>query len=326
MSRSDNKIAGGGHGLTFRGSLQDIRLFVAAYEERSFTAAAARQNTTQSGVSHHMRQLETLLGVQLFVRDKLGVTATPAADEFYVRSVEILRRTDDAANRVAQYAKGYQGRFTVGIIPAVTRRLSAPTLLRFAEAHPHVRVRLVESVSRLPQMILSEDIDFAIGALTAGVAGVRERVLMTGPECIISRAPTGGDASIVAPLPKGNVNLIWPTLTDERHAAIKASLEANGVLLESELEVRSAFAALDLVSRSDWRMAVPCLSIDPIADKGAFTVSPLRQPAVSFPLVLLEPATRALAPEAEAFVEVLTQVAREANDGWMELFEAADVL
>jgi DNA-binding transcriptional LysR family regulator len=317
---------GGGDGVAFRGSLRDIRLFVAAYEERSFTAAAARQNTTQSGVSHHMRQLENLLGVQLFVRDKLGVTATPAADELYVRSIDILRRTDDAANRVAQFAQGYQGRFTVGMIPAVTRRLAAPTLLRFTEAHPHVKVRISESVSRLPQMILSGEVDFAIGPLAPGVAGVRGRVLLVTPECIVSRAPPGGDAPIIAPLSPEGVKLVWPTLTDERHAAIKASLEAHGVWLQSELEVRSVGAALDMVSRSDWRMVAPCLSIDPVADHGAFTVYPLPRPAVSFPIILLEPAARALTPEAEAFVEILTEIARDANDAWMTLFESADGL
>jgi DNA-binding transcriptional LysR family regulator len=40
------------------GSLRDIRLFIAAYEERSFTAAATRENATQSGVSQHIRKLE----------------------------------------------------------------------------------------------------------------------------------------------------------------------------------------------------------------------------------------------------------------------------
>ncbi len=39
-------------------SIRDIRVFVAAYEEGSFTAAAARENATQSGVSQHVRKLE----------------------------------------------------------------------------------------------------------------------------------------------------------------------------------------------------------------------------------------------------------------------------
>ncbi|HIC67388.1 MAG TPA: LysR family transcriptional regulator, partial [Paracoccus sp.] len=46
-----------------RCSLRDISIFVAAYEERSFTAAAERENATQSGVSQHMRNLEYMLGV-----------------------------------------------------------------------------------------------------------------------------------------------------------------------------------------------------------------------------------------------------------------------
>ena len=61
-------------------SLIDIRLFVAAYEERSFTAAAERENATQSGVSQHVAKLERLLGVQLFVREKGRIAATPAGD------------------------------------------------------------------------------------------------------------------------------------------------------------------------------------------------------------------------------------------------------
>ena len=51
------------------GSLRDMRLFVAAYEERSFTAAARRENATQSGVSQHIRKLEGALGVHLFRRE-----------------------------------------------------------------------------------------------------------------------------------------------------------------------------------------------------------------------------------------------------------------
>ena len=43
-------------------SLRDFHLFVAVYEERSFTAAAAREHATQSGVSQHVRKLEDSLG------------------------------------------------------------------------------------------------------------------------------------------------------------------------------------------------------------------------------------------------------------------------
>ena len=52
-------------------SLRDIRLFIAVYEERSFTAAAKRENATQSGVSQHIRKIEDRFGVTLFTRDAM---------------------------------------------------------------------------------------------------------------------------------------------------------------------------------------------------------------------------------------------------------------
>ena len=54
-------------------SLRDIRIFVAAYEERSFTAAAIREHATQSGVSQHIRKLEEGFRVKLFSRDRKSV-------------------------------------------------------------------------------------------------------------------------------------------------------------------------------------------------------------------------------------------------------------
>jgi LysR family transcriptional regulator, nitrogen assimilation regulatory protein len=60
-------------------SLRDMRLFVAVYEERSFTAAAAREKSTQPGVSQHIRKLEDRLGVKLFAREG-AVLPTPAGD------------------------------------------------------------------------------------------------------------------------------------------------------------------------------------------------------------------------------------------------------
>jgi LysR family transcriptional regulator, nitrogen assimilation regulatory protein len=44
-----------------KATIRDICLFVAVYEELSFTAAAEREGATQSGVSKHIGKLEELL-------------------------------------------------------------------------------------------------------------------------------------------------------------------------------------------------------------------------------------------------------------------------
>jgi len=227
-----------------------------------------------------------------------------------------LRGLDDAVTEVSHFSKGLQGRITVGMPPSLTRRLAAPALLRFSALHPNVKVRILESQGRLPRMILSEQIDFAISAAGAPTPGVRERAILVTPECLLSRADNTGGPVGVCPLVAGSIKLISPTLQGARQAAIMACLDAHNVQLESELEIRSGFMGMDLVGRSDWRMVVPCLSLDPSLEEQPFVISPLREPDVDFTLVVLEPLATVLSPEAEAFVTVLTGLAEEMNDAW----------
>ena len=52
--------------------LPQIRYFVAAYEEGSFTKAAAREHCTQPGLSVHIQRLEATLSHRLFDRHGSG--------------------------------------------------------------------------------------------------------------------------------------------------------------------------------------------------------------------------------------------------------------
>ena len=312
----------GGVGLAFRGTLQDIRLFVAAYETGSFTAAALRENTTQSGVSHHIRQLESLLGIQLFLRDKMGVTVTPAADVFYRRCVDMLRSIDDACHQLEPYAEGHQGSFTVGIIPAITHRMAAPALLRFNQAHPNVKVRIVESFgSFLPQMVSSGDVDFAISTLHGGETGLRAKPLLTTPECLVSRSARAGEPAVSTDMPKAPINMAWASYMDKRRAAISACLSAHGVSIDQSLDIDSALAMLDLVGRSDWKTVTPCLMIDPVVDAERFTIRPLRNPDVNFEVMLIERTTTMLSDAAQAFVKILADEAQRATADWTRRFK-----
>ena len=94
-------------------SLRDIRIFVAAYEERSFTAAAVREHATQSGVSQHIRKLEEGFRVKLFNREKGQVAPTPAADAYYSRCIQILRNISPATMRCG-HSRGFRGRCSSG--------------------------------------------------------------------------------------------------------------------------------------------------------------------------------------------------------------------
>lgn len=120
-------------------SLRDMKLFVATYEERSFTSAAVRENATQPGVSQTIRKLEQQFGDALFIRHPDGAVPTPAGDRFYFEAVEVLRAHVRAMRAVEPFSKGTSEQISVGLVPSITRCALAPALERFVADFPRVR-------------------------------------------------------------------------------------------------------------------------------------------------------------------------------------------
>lgn len=303
----------------FRGSLQDIRLFIAAYEERSFTAAARRQNSSQSGVSHHIRHIEELLKVPLFTRQRSGVAGTPAADVFYRECVKAVRAIDQVAASLSTFAQGYQGQFRVAIQAALANRLVAPTLLKFNNLHPNVRVAIVESVEdRMGHLIKSGEADLAIASAYDSDPAIMSRQIIAAPECLVRRKAQG-----VPTASAGNrVNLALPLLKEHRKAAIMDSLKSLGVEVGTIIEVKSALAILDLLRRSEWATIAPSLVFDP-SGSDQYTLQPLIAPELNFKVILMQPAATTLPPFAEEFVRMLTEEAEANLRGWQPIFKAS---
>ena len=108
-------------------SLRDLKLFVAVYEERSFTAAAVRESATQSGVSQHIRKLEDSFGVKLFIRDAAGSSAHARGRLLLQplhRGASLARGRQPSAVRV--FGAGIEGAIKVGLMPTMTRCVPRP--------------------------------------------------------------------------------------------------------------------------------------------------------------------------------------------------------
>jgi LysR family transcriptional regulator, nitrogen assimilation regulatory protein len=312
--------------VPFRASIKDIRLFVAAYEEGAFTAAATRENATQSGVSRHIGRLEALLGVTLFVREQGGAIATPAADLFYRHAVDVLQRLDDAADDVAVLSRGYEGVITVGAIPSLTSSVMAQVLEKFAALHPNVKVRVVEAVTSLmAQMIKAGEIDFGFGLDIIRAPGIRARKLLTMTECLWFGPQENGDP-LLRKLPDRPINFLWSMTQGNRYASSKEHFRAKGVRIGKEMEIDSALTALELVSRGAWSIVSPPLLLSPSSDSARFSLWPMRDPDVESALILFESTSRPLSRASQALVDAIAEMAREAQDAWTKKFAAAGLL
>jgi len=90
--------------------LHQIEFVVAIYERRSIAAAALALNISQPAATRMLKEIESILGVKLFERTRLGVTPTPYGDAMIRRARLILSETRLLHDEIAALANGVEGR------------------------------------------------------------------------------------------------------------------------------------------------------------------------------------------------------------------------
>ena len=117
--------------------IHTLAAFESAARLGGFAQAAAELCITPSAVSHRIRQLETLLGEQLFDRSPTGVRLTPAGQR-------TLLGVREAFGKLAQlFSTETQGmRLTVGSPPTFARNLLIPRLPEFYQQWPDIDIQL----------------------------------------------------------------------------------------------------------------------------------------------------------------------------------------
>ena len=287
-------------------SLRDIRLFVAVYEERSFTAAALREHSTQSGVSQHIQKMEGRLGVTLFSRGTGAVNPTPAGDAYYRGCIEVLRAHENAGRAVRRFANGIAGEIAVGLTPTMTRSILAPALARFIDTHPNVNVRIVDAYSDfVMQQVRGGELAFAIVPAGLGAPGVNTKQFAATREFFVSRGNSG--LQHLAPVNLADLRpqkMIVPSVSHARRSALEHYFALTGVNIERRLELDTMLGTLDLVAKSDWVTLLPATVVLEELEQRRFTVNPL-VPSLTLELILVEPSQRDLEPAASAFLEML---------------------
>jgi LysR family nitrogen assimilation transcriptional regulator len=311
--------------MIFRGTLQDIRLFVAAYEEGSFTAAGLRENTAQSGVSQHIRNLEDAYCVRLFLRERTRVLPTPAADAFYKRCSSIMQELAEAAEELRDYSGSYVEKITIGMMPALNRRIIASTLLRYEEQHPNVKILVIEAMSpQFRSMIKAGDVDFALCVPVEEDRAIRVTPIVSIPDCMIMRSRPDDRDAIAHHLPVLPIKICWASGGYGRRDALINCISSAGMIIGQDRELDSAFAALDLVGRSDWVTIGPSILLDPKLDAGQYALRPLC-PRMFFEVALLEDKATSLNPAARAFLDILIEEILNAVADWERRFREAGV-
>ena len=123
--------------------LNALRAFEAAGRHLSFKQAATELCVTQGAVSRHVLNLESFLGVSLFVRSHRQVNLTPAGVSYLQEARDALLRISDATTRAR--ARTDERTLRIKAPPSCSIRWLVPRLGRFHALHPDVAVQVTTS-------------------------------------------------------------------------------------------------------------------------------------------------------------------------------------
>lgn len=127
--------------------LNALRAFEVAARQGSFTQAAVELRVSQAAVSHQIKGLEDLLGVQLFTRTPKGLLLTDEA-------LALFPVISDSLDRVGRVLDGFQnGRYRetlhIGVVTTFAVGWLMPRLAAFRSAHPGIDLRLWTNNNRV---------------------------------------------------------------------------------------------------------------------------------------------------------------------------------
>lgn len=125
--------------------LRHLRQFVAVAEELHFGRAAARLHMTQPPLTMAIRQLEGLLGTELFVRTRRSVALSPAGDALLPQARRVLSQVDELGPTVRAAAQGIVGRLRLGFVSTIGYGALPGWLRGFREQVPGVELALREA-------------------------------------------------------------------------------------------------------------------------------------------------------------------------------------
>ncbi len=176
--------------------LNALRAFEAAARHLSFSRGADELHVTHAAVSHHVKALESFLGVALFHRLTRAVRLTGAGRAYLPVLREAFDRIAETTERLR--AEDVPGPLTVSVTPSFASHWLVPRLARFYAAHDDVDVRLSPSVKLVD--FGRDDVDLAVRYGAGDWPGVRaEHLLKLDRFPVCSPALLGGPRPLRTP-------------------------------------------------------------------------------------------------------------------------------
>lgn len=130
-----------------------LQAFLHSAETLSFTKAAEQLHVTQPTISHHIKSLESDLGVDLFDRSGAGLKLTEAGRLLLPRARKLLRGAIEVQQIMDSLQQKIVGDLRIACSTTAGKYILPLLSARFCERHPGVRVTILACT---PELVFEE--------------------------------------------------------------------------------------------------------------------------------------------------------------------------
>ena len=123
-------------------SWDDLRIFLACVESRSFRQAADMLKVSSSTIVRRVQRLERALGIRLFNRLPEGVVPTDEAHAIVNSARSMERAIFDVCRRSIQPEEATRGQVKISVTEGLGTFWVLPRLIEFQRGHPYLTIDL----------------------------------------------------------------------------------------------------------------------------------------------------------------------------------------
>lgn len=159
--------------------INQLEVFLAVAQEKSFSRAAESLHRTQPAVSQAIRRLEVELGEPLFDRSSKDGTLTASGRVLLDFAQQMLNLRHHAHSAIRELRDLHRGKLALGANEYTVMSL-LPLIPIFRARHPHIKVEVKRSLaSRIPSEIIGRDVEIGIVTFKPNDPSIKSLPLLT---------------------------------------------------------------------------------------------------------------------------------------------------
>ena len=297
-------------------TLRQLAYLVELAERLNFRVAAEAQFVTQSTLSAGIKELETVLGVQLVERDNRNVRLSAIGENVVARAKELLAAATDLAEAARAATRPLSGPLRLGAIPTIAPYLLPRVLPALRRAHADLKLYLREDVTKvLLERLRAGGLDVALIALPFDTGDLYVRELFRDEFSLVTReadrAP-GNKGVALRKIDTGDMLLL-----EEGHCLRDHAIAACGPRRgswESRVEATSLTTLIQMVEGGVGMTLLPGITLEAGILKGTRLVARrLSPPVPSRTLALVARRTSPRRRDADLLADFLIAQRRDSR-------------